>query len=76
MTEKIAFMSGGMKRWEKFREGRKRKGDIMRQLMWVLITIITLGILSYEVTYVDGLHLKFIGWPERLSNWRKNRKSK
>lgn len=45
---------------------------MLRILFWIVVTVMTLGTISYEVTYTDGLHIKSVGWPERLTNWWKN----
>jgi len=45
----------------------------MRFLLSLLFTLVTLNIFSYDITFVDGLHLKSVGWPERLSRRNKLR---
>jgi len=46
----------------------------MRFLLAMLFTIVTLNLFSYDIRFVDGLHLKSVGWPERLIAWKKKRK--
>jgi len=46
----------------------------MRRLFWMIISVLTLNIMSYDVEYEDGLRIKFIGWPEKLSTWWRGRK--
>jgi len=47
---------------------------MIRLLLWTLLSICTLGVLSFDVTYSDGLHIKGKGWPERISDWNKKRR--
>ena len=47
---------------------------MMRFLFWTLLSILTLGMMSFDVTYSDGLRIKSKGWPEAVSEWRKKRK--
>ena len=42
---------------------------MFRILSWTVLYICTLGILSLEVEYSDGLHIKLTGWPEILTRW-------
>lgn len=46
-----------------------------RFLKWAAFTIITLNIISFDVTYSDGLHIKSKGWPERLTEWWDKRRN-
>jgi len=47
---------------------------MLRFLAWTFIWICTLGMISFDITYSDGLHIKSVGWPERLSAWWQKRK--
>lgn len=40
---------------------------MFRTVWWTLIYLATLGTISIEVEYTDGLRIKLIGWPEKLS---------
>jgi len=47
---------------------------MMRFLLAMLFTVVTLNIFSYDIRFVDGLHLKSVGWPERVSKWWRGKK--
>ena len=47
---------------------------MIRFLLWMIFTVCTLNIISFDITYKDGLHVKSVGWPEKLSSWWKDRK--
>jgi len=44
---------------------------MLRFLVAVLFSVITLNIFSFDVRFKDGLHLKSKGWPERLITWKR-----
>ena len=46
---------------------------MLRFLLWTLFTIATLNIVSFDVRYSDGLHIKSVGWPEKISAWWRKR---
>lgn len=49
---------------------------MLRVMIAVFLTIITLDLFSYDVRFKDGLHLHGVGWPEHLSTWWKGGKTK
>ena len=36
---------------------------MLRFLFWLVFYIVTLGLCDIDVTYTDGLHIQFHGWP-------------
>ena len=57
----IGGITGGSPQWE---------GDAMiRTLLWLLLYLASLGSLSIDVRYSDGLHVKFNGWAK---GWRRH----
>ena len=46
--------------------------NIIIFLLWFIFYILTLGIISFDVKYRNGLHIHMKGWPEILEN-RKRR---
>ena len=46
---------------------------MIRLLISILFVVATLNIFSFDVTFKDGLHLKSVGWPERLLKWKRKK---
>ena len=46
---------------------------MLRFILSILFIICTLNMISFDLTWDDGLHLKSISWPDRLSSWLKKR---
>ena len=42
--------------------------NIIILLLWFLFYILTLGIISFDIKYRNGLYIHAIGWPEILKN--------
>ena len=44
-----------------------------RVLFWVALWILSLGLLSGEIRYTDGLKIKLVSWPQGLAKlFKKN----
>ena len=52
----------------------QREVKMIRFLLGSIFVVCTLNLFSFEVTYKDGLRIKSVGWPKKLSNWWKKRK--
>jgi len=46
----------------------------MRVIVWFLFWALTLFFIDIDVSYTDGLHIKFNGWGGKLERWLKSRK--
>ena len=40
-----------------------------RVVPWVLLWLLTLGMLGIDITWEDGLHLRLASWPKLLVEW-------
>lgn len=47
---------------------------LMRAVFLLATYILFLGIISIDVKYTDGLHIKLVGWPDILTDLYKKRK--
>lgn len=49
---------------------------MLRAIVFTLIYLCLLGAVSIDVTFKDGLHLKFTGWAEQIGKKKRRRKKR
>jgi hypothetical protein len=48
---------------------------LLRIAFWLILWLVTLGVLAIDVQYADGLHITLKSWPDELLRvWRARRK--